>query len=384
MNHRDRRLANRCRRHCGRRVIAGLVAGLAAGLAGGCSPPALTPAPPGSPARDNGLCDRDPPPAADLHVDVVYRAHYRRRPLALDLPGSAVTSAGLRAGRVRMLVLSLYLSSGLRRPRHTIDDFDALLATGEQLVRANPHLFAGKDAIRHLFSVEGSHALAGHEDRLPAYLARGVRLFGLVHSLHNQLADSATDRRRGHGGLSPAGERFVRAVYRAGGLIDVAHASDATFADVARLARAAGRPIIASHAGARAITDHPRNLTDAQLRTIADSGGLVGVLFHSPLLRPKPSPLRRDKKTASIADLHVHIEHLIAVMGVRHVAIGSDLDGGIRPVALLEDHHALPRLSCALNKKGLPPDEVQALYHDNAKRVLGPYLTPVAPASAAP
>ena len=136
---------------------------------------------------------------ADLHVDLPYQVHYKRRPRDLRRPGSAVTAAGLRRGRVGLLLLSLHLRVGLRvntrAPMHNIEDFEALLTTGESVVQANPAVFTGPNPVRYLFSIEGADVLTGHEQRLPGYIARGVRVFGLTHALHNRLADSATDLR---------------------------------------------------------------------------------------------------------------------------------------------------------------------------------------------
>lgn len=300
---------------------------------------------------------------ADLHVDVAYQVHYRGRSMDFGRPEGAVSARALRAGHVRLLVLSLHLRAGLLPPRHTFDDFLALLDTAERMVRANPRLFSGPDAIRYVFSVEGAHAIAGHEDALPALVARGVRVFGLTHALHNVLADSATDRRRSRGGLTNEGRAFVRAMYGAGGLIDVSHLSDEAFAEVAVLAREAGAPLIATHSNARAVAAHRRNLTDEQLREIARSGGVAGIDFHGP-------HLRSDGAQATIDDVVRHALHMIAVMGPEHVAIGSDFDGGIAPAAGLADHAGVPALLCTLMRTGVSANAVRAIAYGNAERVL--------------
>jgi membrane dipeptidase len=305
---------------------------------------------------------------ADLHVDLPYQVHYRGRAADLTQPGGQVTAASLRAGPVRFALLSLFLWSGLREPRHDYADFLALLDTGERIVSENRTVF-GADGVDYLFSVEGSHALVGHEDALPTLIARGVRVYGLTHSRHNALADSATDRRRGHGGLSDAGRRFVRAVYAAGGLIDVSHCSDAAFAHIAAIARELDRPLIATHSNARALARHPRNLTDDQLRAIAASGGVVGLNFHSPFLRD-------DGARASIADVVRHARHMIAIMGAEHVAIGSDLDGAIRAARGLDSHAGMPALARALRDAGIGSDAVEQILGGNVARVLGPLRRP--------
>lgn len=317
----------------------------------------------------------DPPPCAaipyaprgavDLHVDLPYQAHYRGRPLDLARPGADVTAGTLLAGCVRVLTFSLFLPSAGPQQQHTMEELRAVLATADALVAANPGLFAGPDApVRPLYAIEGAGALAGHSAELPALVRRGVRLVALTHRYHNALADSATDERPGRGGLTPEGVVVARAVYAAGALVDVSHASDAAFEAIARLARQAGRPLVATHSNARALAEHPRNLTDAQLRAIAASGGLVGLNFHSGFLR-------RDGAPAALADVVRHALYLVRVMGAEHVALGSDFDGELRPAQGLRTHAQLPALARALRAAGLTAEQVRGLLGDNARRVLG-------------
>lgn len=296
---------------------------------------------------------------ADLHVDLPLQVRWEGRPRDLSMPGGSVTAESLRAGCVRTMVLSLFLPP---RVRHTVDEQIAQLETAEGIVRANPGVF-GPEGVTPIYATEGSQALAGHLDRIPELVARGVRLFGVVHNRHNDLADSATDTAAGRGGLTPEGERFVRAVYAAGALVDVSHASDEAFDGVARIARELGRPIVATHSNARALAHHPRNLTDEQLRAVAASGGIVGLNFHA-------SFLRRDEAPATIDDVVRHAAHLGRVMSPANVALGSDLDGHIRPAVGLETHAGVPDLVRALCRAGIQGEALRGLLGDNVRRVL--------------
>ncbi|RLB63807.1 MAG: dipeptidase [Deltaproteobacteria bacterium] len=302
----------------------------------------------------------------DLHVDLPFQVHYRGRSPDLSQPGSDVTTASLRAGCVQLLVLSIFLPTGLKPRPHSLDELLAVLATGEAIVAANPLLtLSPGSGVTVVFSLEGSQAVAARPDLIPSLVQRRVLLFGLVHAHHNDLADSSSDPHPGRGGLTPAGERFVDAVYRAGALVDLSHASDEAFEDVARIAHQWGRPLVATHSNARAITPHRRNLTDAQLRTIASSGGIVGLAFHSPFLR-------HDRKQATANQVAGHARHLMEVMGPSHVAIGSDLDGLIHHAAGLESHQGIPALINALHRQGIDGESLHALLRDNALRVLAP------------
>lgn len=297
---------------------------------------------------------------ADMHVDLPLMVRWEGRPRDLSQPGSAVTSESLRVGCVRTMVLSLFLPP---RVPHTVDEQIAQLETAEAIVRENPDVFR-PDGVTPVYATEGSQAFAGHLDRIPELVRRGVRIFGVVHNRHNDLADSATDTSAGRGGLTAEGERFVRAVYAAGALVDVSHSSDDTFADVARIARELGRPILATHSNARAIADHARNLTDDQLRAIAASGGVVGLNFHA-------SFLRRDDAPATIDDVVRHAKHMTDVMSAANVALGSDLDGHIRPAVGLETHAGIPSLVRALCAAGIQGEALQGLLGDNVRKVLG-------------
>ena len=299
-----------------------------------------------------------PQPAADLHVDLPFQVHYRHsRGDTRSLP--------LRRGCVRTLVLSLYLPH-----RQEVRDLDALLAvldTSERMVRRRgwarfDRAHGGQVGV--VYSVEGSEALRGRLEALPDLVARGVLIYGPVHAHHNDLAESSTDPHAHDPGLSIEGEAFVEAVYAAGGLIDLAHASDATFDHVAARASGHHAPLIVTHTAARALVDHPRNLSDAQLRRVAESGGLVGVAFHAPFLDA-------DWRDADLDDLCRHLEHMVRVMGARHVAVGSDLDGLISPGKGLEDHGAFRDLRGRLTARGMDQDTVNAVLGGNAERLLG-------------
>lgn len=303
-----------------------------------------------------------PPPwtgVADLHIDLPYQVVYRDRPVDLSEPGVDVTAASLRAGNARLLVLSLYVPSKQRSA--TVDDLWRVLENAEEIVETNRALLSELDA-RVVFAVEGSRMLAGHEDRIPELVSRGVVAFGLVHRHHNALADSSQDRHKGSGGLSEQGKAFVTAVLSAGAMIDVSHASDDTVRDTVALARALGGVVLATHSNARAVFDHERNLPDDLLEAVAGTGGLIGLNFHSGFLRRRGA--------ASIDDVVRHAMHMIDVVGAEHVAIGSDFDGNIRPPADLRTHAEIPDLAEALKQAGLSDADVDRIVGRNAHELI--------------
>jgi membrane dipeptidase len=211
-------------------------------------------------------------------------------------------------------------------------------------------------------SFEGAGPLADEPESLDAWVARGVRVIGLVHTEHNALASSSGDAHPVDYGLTEAGKRLVRRAHALGVSVDVSHASDRAVSDVLALAQETGGVVIATHSNARALCDHPRNLSDDQLRGIAATGGIIGLNFHSPfVVRGRP---------AALADVVRQALHLVRVAGVEHVALGADFEGGIRPARGLEDASHFPVLARALASAGLSERAVRKVFSENALRVL--------------
>ncbi len=303
-------------------------------------------------------------PVIDLHVDLPWQLHFKGR--SLDLDRGMVTARGLAAGRVAGLVLPMYIPDRVRPEGPAPQDLEAMAATLERLVwRPGSPFFPLPQAqqgsqLRGWLAFEGAQALAADPDAISAWVKRGVRLVGLAHTSDNELAGSSTGKRRR--GLSDKGKKMARAAIEAGALLDVSHLSDAAFDDVAALSRELQVPFVATHSNARAVCKHPRNLTDAQLRTLAASGGVVGLNLHGPYLSDTPDP--------GIEQVLLQVDHLLRVAGEDALAIGSDFDGGIRPPAELADASRFPALAQALLRRGHSPARVRKVFAGNALRVL--------------
>jgi membrane dipeptidase len=212
--------------------------------------------------------------------------------------------------------------------------------------------------IASLLGMEGGHSLGGSLDTLGAFFDAGVRALGLTHRCTNELADAATDRSR-HGGLSPLGKNVVREMNRLGMLVDLAHAAPATMRDVLD---ASAAPVVWTHAGARGVVDHPRNVPDDVLARLPANGGLVMVTFV-------PEFVGRGG-AATLADVADHIEHVRRVAGVDHVGIGGDFEGAPSAVAGLEDVSTYPALLAELSRRGWSRADLAKLAGGNFLRVL--------------
>ncbi|HEX7668318.1 MAG TPA: membrane dipeptidase, partial [Polyangiaceae bacterium] len=254
------------------------------------------------------------PPVVDLHVDLSYRVGYGGGTLGGG-SGQYVASR-LRAGNVVGVVLPLFVPKRVAPEGPRASDFDASFERLISLIpRTPPYALpgckapdsvrpggGGEHVVRTWLSFEGAGPLAADKDSVLRWAARGVRIFGLVHTWDNALATSSGNATPSATGLTDTGREFVARVFAAGGLVDVSHASDASTDEVLGLAARAGKPVFATHSNARAVTPHPRNLTDDQIRAIAATGGIIGVNFHSRFLT--------SEGRARVADVVRHVLHL--------------------------------------------------------------------------
>jgi membrane dipeptidase len=301
----------------------------------------------------------------DLHVDLSYQLNYKKRPFDRG-SGQFVADELERAGVVGV-VLPLYIPREVspEGPRGLDLESSYARVLGSLIAHAvysPPGCVGGKGRVRTWLAFEGATPLRADAQAVTSWVARGVRLFGLVHTYDNQLATSSGPRAPARSGLTEAGRALAERVHALGAFLDVSHASDRTVSDVLELARRAGAPVVASHSNSRSITPHRRNLSDQQVRAIAQTGGIIGVNFHSAFLA--------EGRRATLEDVVRHIRHLVAVAGVDHVAIGSDFEGDIRPPAELASATRFQSLAQALLKVGMTRRDVESIFHRNALKLL--------------
>ncbi|HJQ73990.1 MAG TPA: dipeptidase [Gaiellaceae bacterium] len=219
-------------------------------------------------------------------------------------------------------------------------------------------------AILHL---EGAEPLAEDLSDLDDWYARGLRSIGPVWSRANAFAEGVPFRFPSTGdtgpGLTAAGRELVRACNDRGILVDLSHLNEAGFWDVARLSSA---PLVATHSNAHALCPSSRNLTDAQLDAIHDSGGLVGINFAVSFLREDGGQVAATPLTEIVR----HVEYVAGRIGIDHVGFGSDFDGAMVPDEL-GGIAGLPKLVAELRAAGFDDEGVAKVTHRNWLRVLG-------------
>jgi membrane dipeptidase len=208
-----------------------------------------------------------------------------------------------------------------------------------------------------ILALEGVHALEGDVANLEVLYDAGFRMIGLTHFFDNPAGGSAHGE--GRGGLTPFGRELVRRVEEKRMLLDLAHASPQVIDDVLALATA---PVIVSHTGVRGTYDSPRNLSDAHVRGIAATGGVMGMAMF-----------REAVGGAAVADTARAMRYAVDLVGVEHIALGTDFDGAV-PVPV--DASGLALLTEALIRAGFSEAEIEAIMARNALRVLGERLPP--------
>lgn len=215
---------------------------------------------------------------------------------------------------------------------------------------------AGKKAI--FLGIENGYALGKDVNNVRKFRDMGVSYITLCHNGDNDLCDSA----RGKGewkGLSPLGKQMVAEMNRLGVMVDISHAAESTFYDVLACSR---YPIIASHSSARALCNHPRNLTDDQLKAIAGQGGVVQLCLYKGFIN-------EEAEKASVSDAIRHINHMVDLIGVEHVGIGSDFDGDGELIGCRASNELI-NITMHLLKEGYSETDISRIWGGNFLRVM--------------
>jgi membrane dipeptidase len=228
----------------------------------------------------------------------------------------------------------------------------AIVRSGTELRAAHA---AGK--VAGFPCLEGAHGIEGSLDHVRLAYEHGLRSIGLVHFQATEAGYPMTVARFDGQGLTEFGRALIAEMERLGMVVDLAHLNDA---GVAKALETMRRPFMISHAGCRAVYPHRRNVTDAQIRAVADRGGVIGVIFARNFVASLTADLER------VLD---HYDHAINVGGEDAVGIGSDYDGFIVPARGLEDTRALPHLTAGLLRRGHKPQTVRKVLGENALRV---------------
>jgi len=343
-----------------------------------------------------------------LLFDKTFNIGMRNKDGHVDIPR-------MREGGLDALFFSIWVPSQITGPpavKRALDLIDsvreAVRTHPNDLMLANTAADIRRAAAEHkiaaLMGMEGGHIIDDDLAVLRVYAALGVRYLTLTHFLNNNWADSSTDK-PAHNGLTAFGKDVVRELNRIGVIVDVSHVSDKTFYDLLEVTKA---PVIASHSSSRAISNHPRNMTDDMMRALAKNGGVVMINYAAAFLSEE-FRVASEKKSGNIVaamsamskkcggneactimenerieheammkgelpkamwdKIVEHIDHAVKVAGVDHVGLGSDFDGATMPIGM-EDVSKLPKITDALLKKSYSEPDIEKILGGNILRVM--------------
>lgn len=227
------------------------------------------------------------------------------------------------------------------------------------IARTPADLYANKQQGRKsiMLGIENGLALDGYIERLQHFAQRGIVYMTLCHNGDNDICDSARGNHT-HNGISSFGQQVVREMNRLGILVDLSHAGEKSFYDALEMS---SQPIVCSHSSCRALCDHPRNLTDDQMRALAAKGGVMQITMYNGFLV-------KDGE-ATVLDALRHLEHAIEVMGIDYVGIGTDFDGdgGVRGMSNSSELLNFTRLLLAC---GYSEQDIEKIWGGNFLRVM--------------
>jgi membrane dipeptidase len=351
----------------------------------------------------------------DTHDDTTQRFFSSNFDLGKRNSTGHIDIPRMREGGLNAIFFSIWIDGRILGPpaiQKALDQIDAVrenvrkyskdlafARTADDVRRAHAQ---GKIAV--LMGIEGGHMLGNDIRMVRIYSDLGVRYMTLSHFYNDEWADSSTDK-PAHNGLTDYGKEIVREMNRQGMLVDISHVSDKTFYDALAISTA---PMIASHSSCRALSDHPRNMTDDMIKALAAKGGVIQINYEKSFLDQSYKDAsdkyrggvvtvfdqikkqcgddqeclglkmtEQEKQATAEGKLpHVswerivdHIDHAVKLVGPDHVGLGSDFDGASMPDGM-EDVTHLPQITDALLKKGYSEADIRKILGENTLRVL--------------
>ena len=350
----------------------------------------------------------------DTHIDVPIRLQEAPEDISVATENGQFDYPRAKAGGLNAPFMSIYTAAALEAENRSRVVAESLIDMVEDFVRAAPEKFAiarSSADVREHFStglmslpmgMENGSPIEGDLANIEYFYNRGIRYITLTHSLSNHLSDSSYDDNRQWNGLSEFGVEVVKEMNRLGIMVDVSHVSDDAFWQVMDITDV---PAIASHSSARHFTpDFERNMSDAMIRRLAENGGVIQINFGSSFVtaaaraysaaRTEAGKAFRaehpDKSSAelramyypsfiaengpypyaTVDDVLDHFDHVVSLVGVDHVGIGSDYDGvgDSLPIGL-KDVSSYPSLIEGLLRRGYSEQDIRKILGENLLRV---------------
>jgi membrane dipeptidase len=356
--------------------------------------------------------------SVDTHCDTPMRLLRGHFDLGVRNEKGCIDFPRMKEGRLDAEFFAIFLGQGPRTKENfemayamTLATFDSVKAGVEQhpemagiaLTPDDARRLKSEGRVAIFMGIENGYPIGTDLSKIEEFHKLGARYITLCHSSNNDICDSSTDNSGPeHNGLSAFGEEVVREMNRVGMIVDVSHMSDESFYDVLAVTTA---PVIASHSSCRALCESPRNLDDEMLQALKKNGGVIQICILSDYLRqPEPNPEYdakvkelRDKwrdlgreltdqeqeqrwsefsalrekylKLATVSDAVNHIQHVVDVIGIDYVGIGSDFDGG-GGIEGCTDVSMMKNITKELIRRGYSRDDIARIWGGNFMRVM--------------
>ncbi len=356
--------------------------------------------------------------SVDTHCDTPMRLYRGGFDLGVRNEKGSVDFPRMKEGGLDAEFFAIFIGQGPRNPEAFEMEHNRILTAFDSVkhnVERHPSMagiaLSPDDAYRLksegklsiFLGIENGYPVGTDLSRISQYYDLGARYITLCHSSNNDICDSSTDKSGPeHNGLSAFGEEVVKEMNRVGMIVDVSHMSDESFYDVLRVSKA---PVIASHSSCRALCESPRNLNDEMLQALKKNGGVIQICILSDYLKqPEPNPEfearvaeLREKwramgpdmteaqqeqrwnefsdlkkqyvKLATVEDAVNHIQHVVDVIGIDYVGIGSDFDGG-GGIEGCTDVSMMKNITKELLRRGYSRDEIAKIWGGNFMRVM--------------
>ena len=357
--------------------------------------------------------------AIDMHADTTQRLVDEKVDLLKRLPDGHFDSVRAREGGLDAQFFSIWVEPQLfgGGGQSAMKRADDQIAAVRDLTEKHPDTWqfatasadirriASEGKMAALTGLEGGYAIDEKLENIERYYKMGVRYMSPAWSVSTSWAGSSGDEIGRTRGLNEFGKQVISEMNRLGMMVDVSHVSDKTFWDIVNNST---KPVIATHSGCRAIANVPRNLTDDMIRALAKTGGVVNVIFYpehlepgwseqkkrvdteiAPLVQRASEEEKRDavhKKIArdrvrseefakrlppvTVSRLVDHIDHIVKLVGIEHVGIGSDFDGVQSTLSDLADVGELPNLTRELLRRGYSESDIDKILGGNMLRVM--------------
>lgn len=348
----------------------------------------------------------------DTHVDVPYRLKSNWEDISEATAEGDFDYPRAKQGGLDAPFMSIYIPASYQETGGAKAAADSLIDMINQIAEENPDKFAIATSPEEIqqqheqglislpMGMENGAPIGEDLENVQYFFDRGIRYITLTHSRDNQISDSSYDTTYMHNGISPFGEKVVREMNSVGMMVDISHVSDSAFYDVMRITEA---PAIASHSSPRHFTPgFERNMSDDMIEALAENGGVIMINFGSTFLdqasRESSSKVREEIASwleenqlepsdsaaqaytdtywkenfefSTVSKVADHIDHVVNLVGIDHVGLGSDYDGvgDTLPVGL-KDVSEYPNLIAELLKRGYSEEEIHKICYSNIFRV---------------